>query len=73
MNALTVALITLVLYILAYRFYGRFIGRHVLSLDPVRRTPASEFEDGIDFVPTRSVILFGHHFASIAGLGPILG
>jgi len=73
MNALTIAVITLVLYIVAYRFYGRFISRRVLSLDPVRRTPASEFEDGVDFVPTRRVILFGHHFASIAGLGPILG
>ena len=73
MNALVVAIVTLVAYIIAYRFYARFLGERILSLDPVRSTPAKEFEDGIDFVPTRRVILFGHHFASIAGLGPILG
>jgi len=73
MNALLVALITLVAYIIAYRFYARFIGRRILSLDPERTTPAHAFEDGIDFLPTRRIILFGHHFASIAGLGPILG
>ncbi|MCK4538242.1 MAG: carbon starvation protein A [Candidatus Krumholzibacteria bacterium] len=73
MNALTIALVTLGAYILAYRFYARFFGRKILALDPARKTPSSEFEDGVDFVPTRPVILFGHHFASIAGLGPILG
>jgi len=73
MNALTVALITLAGYIIAYRLYARYFSARVLSLQPERKTPAHEFEDGIDFVPTRPVILFGHHFASIAGLGPILG
>ncbi len=73
MDAFAVSVITLVAYILAYRFYARFIGEKVLSLDPVRPTPAREYEDGVDFVPTRRFILFGHHFASIAGLGPILG
>jgi carbon starvation protein len=73
MNAFFVSIVTLAAYLLAYRFYARFIGEKVLSLDPVRPTPAREFEDGIDFVPTRRIILFGHHFASIAGLGPILG
>ncbi|MBN1886204.1 MAG: carbon starvation protein A [Candidatus Krumholzibacteriota bacterium] len=73
MNSLLVALITIVAYLLAYRFYARFIGDRILSLDPARRTPAHEREDGVDFVPTRPIILFGHHFASIAGLGPILG
>jgi carbon starvation protein len=73
MNALVVALVTIIAYIIAYRYYARFLGDRILSLDPVRRTPAREFEDGVDFVPTRRIILFGHHFASIAGLGPILG
>lgn len=73
MNALVVAMVTLVAYFIAYRFYARFIGRRILSLDPDRKTPSIECEDGIDFVPTRPIVLFGHHFASIAGLGPILG
>jgi carbon starvation protein len=73
MNALTVSIVTLVAYLIAYRFYAKFIGERVLSLDPGRPTPAREYEDGVDFVPTRRIILFGHHFASIAGLGPILG
>ncbi|MBN2185160.1 MAG: carbon starvation protein A [Candidatus Krumholzibacteriota bacterium] len=73
MNALTVAVLTLAAYLIAYRFYARFIGNRVLALDPQRKTPAHESEDGIDFVPTKPIILYGHHFASIAGLGPILG
>jgi carbon starvation protein len=73
MNALTIAIITLAAYMIAYMAYARFFGRRVLGLDPKRKTPASEFEDGIDFVPTSPIVLFGHHFASIAGLGPILG
>jgi carbon starvation protein len=73
MNALLISIVTIIAYMLAYRYYARFLGEKVLSLDPVRPTPAREFEDGIDFVPTRRIILFGHHFASIAGLGPILG
>lgn len=73
MNALVIGAVTIVAYIIAYRWYARFFGDRVLALDPLRRTPAHEQEDGIDFVPTRRIVLFGHHFASIAGLGPILG
>jgi carbon starvation protein len=73
MNALTIALITLAAYIVAYMLYARFFARRVLGLDPRRKTPSRSFEDGVDFVPTSPIILFGHHFASIAGLGPILG
>lgn len=73
MNALTIALITLSAYVIAYMVYARFFGRRVLGLDPKRKTPACAFEDGVDFVPTSPIVLFGHHFASIAGLGPILG
>ncbi len=61
-----------VLFYLAYHFYGRFIER-VLGVEPARPTPAHTLKDGIDYVPTHPAILFGHHFASIAGAGPIVG
>lgn len=60
-------------YILAYRFYGRFLARRVFRVDGGRRTPAFEREDGVDFVPTNRFVLFGHHWASITGLSPMLG
>jgi carbon starvation protein len=72
-NALLVTLLSFAALVLAYRFYGRFLARRIFRLDPNRRTPAHTMEDGIDYVPTRVPVLFGHHFASIAGLGPILG
>ncbi|MDD4101853.1 MAG: carbon starvation protein A [Kiritimatiellae bacterium] len=56
----------------AYFFYGRFVER-VFGVDPGRPTPAHTMRDGIDYVPTRPAVLFGHHFASIAGAGPIVG
>lgn len=58
---------------LGYLFYGRFLARRVFQLDPERPTPAHTMYDGVDYVPARTPVLFGHHFASIAGLGPILG
>ncbi|MDR2849908.1 MAG: carbon starvation protein A, partial [Verrucomicrobiota bacterium] len=61
-----------VLFYLAYHFYGRLIER-VLGVDDARPTPAHTQKDGIDYVPTHPAILFGHHFASIAGAGPIVG
>jgi len=61
------------LFILAYFTYGRFLARRVFRLKADRITPAHALEDGMDYVPTRVPVLFGHHFASIAGLGPILG
>jgi carbon starvation protein len=73
MNALTVAVVTIAAFVAAYMFYARFFSKRVLGLDPHKKTPAHSFEDGVDFVPTSPIILFGHHFASIAGLGPILG
>ncbi|OGP56687.1 MAG: hypothetical protein A2V67_12970 [Deltaproteobacteria bacterium RBG_13_61_14] len=72
-NSLVIVAICLAGFGLAYRFYSRYLAERVLGLDPSRKTPAQEFEDGIDFVPTRKEVLFGHHFASIAGLGPIVG
>ncbi len=72
-NAAVVAIGAFALLGIAYFTYGRFIARKVFRLDPNRRTPAHTLQDGVDFVPTRIPVLFGHHFASIAGLGPILG
>ncbi len=60
-------------YAIAYRFYSRFIARRVLELDDKRATPAERLDDGIDFQPTDRRILFGHHFAAIAGAGPLVG
>ncbi|MGC9452528.1 MAG: carbon starvation CstA family protein [Oceanipulchritudo sp.] len=65
-------LISLVFFALIYRYFGRFMDRRC-GIDDNRKTPAHEFEDGVDFVPTRASILFGHHFSSIAGAGPIVG
>ena len=58
--------------ILAYRYYGAFLERRC-AVDPERTTPAEQLKDGVDYVPTRASILFGHHFSSIAGAGPIVG
>lgn len=72
MNGAILLLGSGVLFILAYIFYGRFIER-LFGMDPSRPTPAHTQRDDIDFIPTRPSILFGHHFASIAGAGPIVG
>lgn len=73
MNAGIVSLLCGVAFITAYLLYGRFLGRKIFALNESARTPAHEMRDGIDHVPTHPAILFGHHFASIAGLGPIIG
>ncbi|HOQ84756.1 MAG TPA: carbon starvation protein A [Phycisphaerae bacterium] len=72
-NSLTVVLFSAAVLYLAYKVYGTFLVKRVFGLDDSRPTPAVEQNDGMDFVPTKPQILFGHHFASIAGLGPILG
>jgi carbon starvation protein len=73
MNSLTVGIISLLALSAGYRFYGR-IAQRLWGIDPQRRTPAIARSDGVDYVPARHwTILFGHHFASIAGAGPILG
>lgn len=66
-------LLPLVGFIVAYFVYGRYISRRLLGLDPKRRTPSLELQDGVDYVPANRFVLLGHHFASIAGLGPIIG
>ncbi len=60
-------------YLLAYRFYSRFLAERVLQLDPNRTTPAVRHNDGLDYCPTDKNVLFGHHFAAIAGAGPLVG
>ena len=60
-------------YLVAYRFYSAFIAAKVLSLDATRATPSERLDDGRDFVPTNRWIVLGHHFAAIAGPGPLVG
>src|SRR5512143_342798 len=60
-------------YVVAYRFYARFIATRVFGLDARRATPAERLSNGRDFVPTNRWVLFGHHFAAIAGAGPLVG
>ena len=61
------------LYFVVYRFYARHLGARIFQLDPTKSTPAHDMNDGVDYVPCRRAILFGHHYASIAGLAPMLG
>src|SRR5665213_317936 len=60
-------------YLVAYRFYARFIAYQVFALDPRRATPAERLNNGRDFVPTNRWIACGHHFAAISGAGPLIG
>src|SRR6185436_16603003 len=60
-------------YLIGYRFYSKFIALRVLGLDASRATPAVRLADGRDFVPTNRWVVFGHHFAAIAGPGPLIG
>ena len=73
MNSLVLIIIAFIGYLLAYRIYGRFLGRKILRLSADQVMPAHELKDGVDYVPTKPHILFGHHFTTIAGLGPIVG
>lgn len=72
-NALWVVVAAISVYLIAYRYYSLFIAKHVLNLDPSRITPATRRNDGLDYVPTNQYVLFGHHFAAIAGAGPLVG
>lgn len=73
LNAALVAVLGAVWFILAYRWYGGFIAKRLIQPDDSRATPAHTQRDNVDFVPTNPAILFGHHFSSIAGAGPIVG
>ncbi|MGY4533699.1 carbon starvation protein CstA [Pseudomonas sp. TE3786] len=72
-NALWIVVAAVALYLVAYRYYSLFIANKVMQLDPNRATPAVLNNDGLDYVPTNKHILFGHHFAAIAGAGPLVG
>ncbi len=73
MPAAVAAAFALVAYVVGYRFYSGWLAKKVFQLDASAITPAHRHEDGIDYVPTRPLVLFGHHYASIAGLAPMLG
>ncbi len=73
MNSLLLVIIAFAGYLLAYHTYGRFLGKKLFGLTNKNPMPSHELEDGVDFVPTKKQIIFGHHFATIAGLGPIVG
>jgi carbon starvation protein len=72
-NAIWLVMAAICSYLLADRFYARFIADRVLQLDADRLTPAQRFNDGLDYCPTDKTVLFGHHFAAIAGAGPLVG
>jgi carbon starvation protein len=73
MGALAIMVIAFVGYIIMYQLYGKFIGSKIFALSGAAKTPAVEMEDGIDYVPTKKEVIFGHHYTSIAGTGPIVG
>jgi len=73
LNAALIAIIVIVLNFLGYRYYSSFLSKRIFQLSDEEVTPANEFNDGRDFVPSHKQVLFGHHFASIAGAAPIIG
>ncbi len=72
-NAVWLVTAAVAVYLIAYRFYSKFIAEKVLGLDDSRQTPAERHNDGMDYVPTNKWVLYGHHFAAIAGAGPLVG
>jgi len=73
MNSLILAVIMFAGYLLAYHTYGKFLAKKIFKLEPDAICPSEELRDDVDFVPTGKHVLFGHHYTSIAGLGPIVG
>jgi len=72
-NAVWIVVAAVCVYLIAYRFYSLYIADKVFGLDARRQTPAYKYNDGLDYVPTNRFVLFGHHFAAIAGAGPLVG
>ncbi|WP_130619553.1 carbon starvation CstA family protein [Dyella amyloliquefaciens] len=72
-NAIWLVAAAIAVFVIGYRFYGKFINDRVLQMDPTRATPAVLRNDGLDYVPTDKWVVFGHHFAAIAGAGPLVG
>ncbi|MCG8527534.1 MAG: carbon starvation protein A [Opitutales bacterium] len=73
MQTLVIALSSLILFLVAYHTYGKWLARKIFKLDPNALVPSKELEDGTDYVPSAKEVVFGHHFTSIAGTGPIVG
>jgi carbon starvation protein len=73
MDALLLMVATFAGFIIMYKLYGKFISNRIFKIDSDAKVPSVEFEDGVDYVPTKKEIIFGHHFTSIAGTGPIVG
>ncbi len=73
MSALIIMVVAFIGYILMYNLYGKFIGQKIFKLSQAATVPSVELEDGTDYVPTKKEVIFGHHFTSIAGTGPIVG
>ncbi|HJN10120.1 MAG: carbon starvation protein A [Pirellulaceae bacterium] len=73
MSTLLVALASMVGFVVAYHTYGRWLSRKIFGLDVEAKVPSQELRDDVDFVPTKKSVIFGHHFTSIAGTGPIVG
>ena len=73
MHALTLLVVSFLVFALAYRFYAKFIITKILVFDDKRPTPSHTFKDGRDYHPTNKFVLFGHHFAAISGAGPLVG
>ena len=72
-SAIWIVIAAVCVYVIAFRFYSQFIANRILKLDAMRMTPAYKHNDGLDHVPTNKYVLFGHHFAAIAGAGPLVG
>ncbi|WP_426322605.1 carbon starvation CstA family protein [Pseudoduganella sp. R-43] len=72
-SAIWLVIAAVCVYLIAYRFYSLFIAKNVMGLEANRLTPAHKHNDGLDYVPTNKNVLFGHHFAAIAGAGPLVG
>ena len=73
MTTLAIAVLAFVGYIVAYHTYGRWLSRRVFKLDPQAVVPSRQLQDNVDFLPTKKEVIFGHHFTSIAGTGPVVG
>jgi carbon starvation protein len=72
-NAAWLVVAAVCIYFIAYRFYGLWVANRALGIEPSRATPAQRHNDGLDYVPTNKYVLYGHHFAAIAGAGPLVG
>ena len=72
-NAVWIVIAAVTTYLIAYRYHSLHLATRVAQLDPNRPTPALRLNDGLDYVPTNRYVLFGHHFAAIAGAGPLVG